>query len=368
MLTFIVACDDQSFEAFTPPEPLADGWIVSTAEAEGFEAEPFEQLIAGIPAMNPKLNSIVIARHGRLIADQYFNGYAADSLHKVWSITKVVSGTLVGIAADENLLSAKDSISLYLGDYMQGVDSSKRGIQIEHLLTMTSGLEWEELGGPGSPGFQMAYAEDWIAFTLSQPHTAFPGATYTYSSGNTMLLGAILKNASGMEAAAYAEARLFKPLGITNYEWDTQSEFWTKTHTGELPGAERPEAIEYKEPFASLTNTATGLRLRPRDMCKIGQLYLNKGTWNNQQIVSAEWTAASTIPHFGNNEYGYHWRLMTVSGQRCFYATGFGLQRIFVFPEPGLVMVMTQDHYSTMPEGNELSQQLVENLLRLIKD
>ena len=366
ILFSMTACHQQEKAKFSPPQTLNDGWTISTADKEGLDQHKFEQIISSIPSDNPKLDGIVIVRHGKLIADQYFNGYSADKLHKIWSITKAVSGTVVGIAADNGLLSENDSIYKYLGDYLTDTNSTKRAITIEHLITMTSGFEWVELGGPTSSGFRLAYSSDWIEFTLDQAHTNVPGEVFTYSTGNTMLLGQILKSATGQQAKAYAKENLFSPLGITQYEWDTQSEFWSKTQGGELPGAKRPEDINYKKQLADLTNTGTGLRLRPRDMCKLGQLYLNNGKWNDQQVVSKKWIEASTQPHFGNIEYGYHWRLMTFQDNPCYYATGFGLQRIFVFPTLDLIIVLTQSHYETMPQGNELTSQLLEDILNTL--
>lgn len=360
------ACLSKGSKEIAVPQKLADHWIISTPEQEGFDQQRLEQIIGEIPVKNPKLDGIVIARHGKLVVDQYFNGYSPVELHKIWSITKTITSTLLGIAMDQELLSVKDSIHQHLGDYLTNPLSSKRNITIEHLITMTSGLEWIELGGPESTGGQLPYASDWIDFVLDQPLTHPPGEVFNYSTGNTMLLAPIIKSGTALHASEFAKENLFDRLGIEHYEWDTQSEFWTKTQNGELPGAKQAEAIDYKEPFADYTNTGSGLRMRPRDLCKFGQLYLDKGRWDNHQIVSKDWIEASTQPHFGNNEYGYHWRLMKMQDMACFYATGFGLQRIFVFQELELVIVMVQEHYRTMPKGKALTNQLLEDILLTI--
>jgi CubicO group peptidase (beta-lactamase class C family) len=363
ILFSLTACSQKNKETFSTPQALNDGWEVSEPVKAGFNRHQLERLINNISNENSKLNSLVIARYGKLIVDEYFNGYSPDSLQKIWSITKAITGTIIGIAADKGLLSEKDSICKYLADYIPDENSPIGTITIEHLMTMTSGFEWVELGGPKSAGFQLAYSNDWIAFTLNQPHTNVPGTTFNYSTGNTMLLASIIKRATGQQANEFANDNLFLHLGITNYEWDTQSEFWTKTQSGEIPGAKRPGDIDYKKPFSDFSNTGSGLRMRPRDLCKLGKLYLNNGKWNEKQIVSEKWISESTQSHFGNPDYGYNWRLMNLQQIPCYYATGFGLQRIFVFPTLDLVVVMTQQHYESMPQGEKWTSQFLTKLL-----
>lgn len=364
----IYACRPSQNAPFNPPQVLNDGWHVSTAEEEGFLQNRFEEIISNIPENNSQLDGIVVARHGKLIADQYYNGYSADKLHKIWSITKPISGTALGIAVDKGLLSITDSIGDYLDNYIADSSSITRSITIEHLITMTSGIKWIELGGPSSSGFQLAYAEDWIDFVLSQPQVKSPGLEYNYSTGNTVLLAPIMKLATGSQTKEFTNQHLFTPMEITNYEWDTQSEFWTKTQSGELPGTKQPSRIEYKKPFADYTNTGSGLRMRTRDICKLGQLYLNNGKWDNQQIVSEAWVKSSIQAHYGNDGYGYHWKLMTFQEEPCYYATGFGLQRVFVFPNLDLVIALTQHHYETMPRGEDLTNFLLKDILQTIRE
>ncbi|MDX5442173.1 MAG: beta-lactamase family protein [Hymenobacteraceae bacterium] len=361
------ACNQKDKKSFSIPQNLNDGWEILEPEKAGFERQELEKLVTDLSDENPELNSLLIARNGNLIVDQYYNGYSPESLQKIWSITKAITGAVVGIAADKELLSEKDTISKYLTGYIPDASSAINKITIEHLLTMTSGYDWVELGGPKSAGFQLAYSSDWIAFTLSQPHSHAPGTAFNYSTGNTLLLAPIIKNSTGQQAKEFAREQLFLPLGIENYEWDTQSEFWTKTQSGELPGAKRPAEIDYKKPFADFTNTGSGLRMRPRDLGKIGQLYLNNGKWKNKQIVSEDWIKKSTQSHFGNPDYGYYWRLMNVQQYPCYYATGFGLQRLFVFPTLNLVIVMTQQHYKTMPQGEKWTNRFLMKLLETIE-
>lgn len=358
--------DKQGSEAFIADTADSSDWEISSPEAEGFNAEKLQQAIAAFGEQNKKLDGLIIARNGKLVAEHYYNGYTKDKLHKIWSITKYFTGTLVGIAKDKNLLSEMDSIGQYLQAYDIDKYPEKKAITIEHLLTMTSGIAWEELGGPKSSGFQLPYSENWIEFILSLPQQHAPEKVFNYSTANTLLLAPILNEATGQHARNFAKENLFKPLDISHYEWDNQSEFWTKTQGGELPGARAPKGLSYSDEFAALTNTGSGLRMRPRDMCKLGQLYLDSGQWNNQQVVSKEWVDASIVPHFGNNNYGYHWKLRSFSGYPCYFASGFGEQRVFVFPTLNMVIVTTQHHYTTMPQGNRLTDEFVNAVLNSI--
>lgn len=366
LLFAIVSCNQTKKAEYQPPVKLNDGWEVSTPGEQGFDQEKVEKLVSEIPEKNSKLDALVIVRNGKLVVDQYFNDYGPDKPHKIWSITKAISGTALGIAIDNYKIKVTDSIYSHLGNYNFDSDTNKRAITVEHLITMTSGLEWEELGGPGSIGFQLPYSTDWIAFTLSQKLVRTPGELFNYSTGNSMVLAAILKNVTGEQVRDFAKKHLFDPLEIKNYEWDKQSEFWSKTQGQELPGAKKPPEIKYQTPFSEYTNTGSGLWMRPRDICKIGQLYLRGGQWNGNQIVSKKWIQASVKPHFGNDHYGYHWRLMNFKGNECYYATGFGLQRIFVFSELDLVVTILQHHYETMPKGNQLTKQLLEEIIASI--
>lgn len=362
----LMACT-QTKVSIPLPKVLNDGWEVSAPKHQGFRQQQLNQIIRDLPQENSKLNSLVIARHGKLVVDQYFNGYTEDSVQKIWSITKAITGTIIGIAVDKNLLSEKDRLYKYLSGYIADTASSISAVTIEHLMTMTSGFEWKELGGPESAGFRLAYSKDWITFTLNQPHIHAPGTRFNYATGNTILLAPIIKAATGMQAHEFADKYLFKPLNITHYEWDKQSEFWTKTQSRELPGAQQPSTkIEYEKSFAALSNTGSGLRMRARDLCKIGQLYLNRGKWNDQQIVSEDWIKKSTHAHFSNSDYGYHWRLMTIEGYPYYYVSGFGLQCLYVFPSLDLVVVMTQQHYETMPQGEKWINNFLEKLLASI--
>lgn len=340
----------------------------STPEMEGFEKKEFQELMHSFYSQNSKLNSVVVARNGKLVYEAYYNGCQSQKPQKIWSITKAVSATLIGIAENHNLLSEKDSIIRYLNPYLPLLTGTEKGIRISNLLNMTSGYEWTEMGGPSSAGFRLAYSNDWISFVLSQKHASQPGKTFNYSTGNSVLLAPIIKSATGFEAEAFAQQHLFNPMGIQTYNWDKQSEFWSKTQSGELPGAKKPDKIIYKEPFSNYTNTGSGLRMTAIDLCKFGHLFVDKGKWKNKQIVSKEWIEKTLKTALQGNRYGYHWRYTTVGNRECWFASGFGAQRIFIIPDLHLVVVLTQKHYTTMPQGEKMAHSFMESLLKTLVD
>ena len=366
-LFMLVQCQPSGEGEFAVPVLHDDGWEVSTPRQQGMNEELLAKLLARLPRENPGLDAFMVARHGKLVAEAYFNGYSVDQLHKIWSITKAVTGTLLGIAVDQQQLLAEDTIRSYLSAYLSDTSTTVNGITVEHLITMRSGWQWEELGGPGSTGFQLPYTTDWIRFILERPRVRKPGEVFNYSTGNTLLLAPILKEATGWPVKEYAREKLFSPMKITHYEWDTHGEFWSKTQGGELPGAKLPEPFP-EIASATITNTGSGLRMRPRDMLKLGQLYLDKGKWNDEQLVSEQWINASVRPHFGNPSYGYHWRIMSFGGHSCYYATGFGLQCLFVFPGLDLVVGLNQQYYRDMESGSEKMEALLRYLLEAVPE
>ncbi len=350
-----------------------DGWAVSTPIAENMDESLLVQAVRKVKNTD-KIDGFVVVKNGKLIAEVYSNGYDVDKPHKVWSITKSIVSGLVGIAIEHGFIgSERDSITMYMQVYSDIYPDDKKSITVEHLLAMTSGIEWQELGGEHSAGFRVAYSPDWVAFVLQQPMVSTPGSIYNYSSGNYMLFAPILMAATHMQADKLAEQYLLSQLGITNYQWMKGSEFWTKTAGGEMPGAIKPDPpIDYTKRFNGFPNLGSGLMMIPRDMAKIGQLYLNKGRWEGHQIIPQSWIEKSLDTHFGNTDYGYGWRLgeYKVDSEivKCFYATGFGLQSIYVFPKYELIIVFTQQNYRTMPKGSKLTQDIIQNyVLKAVK-
>jgi CubicO group peptidase (beta-lactamase class C family) len=296
------------------------------------------------------VHGIVIVKDGKLVFEEYFAGHRwsyqadehkgqrvqfdADTLHNLASVTKSVTSALVGIAIDRGLIDGVEARAFdFFPEHASLRDSTKDGITLWHLLTMTSGLEWNE----GEYGYedrrndliQLFYVPDPVEYILAKPAVARPGKKWYYNGGNTNLLGEIIKKAAGQRMDALAQEHLFAPLGITSYEWD---------HIN-----------------ADVIHASGNLQLRPRDLAKFGYLYLNDGVWQGDQIVSTEWVRQSTraqtaIPGRASTEgYGYQWWVKAYylgsTPMTCFYAAGWGGQRIAVFPELDMVAVLTGGNY-----------------------
>ncbi len=195
-----------------------------------------------------------------------------------------------------------------------------------HLLTMTSGIEWDEetytYGNPKNDATFMENSPDPVKFILDRPIIREPGTQFQYSGANSMLLSAIMKEVTGMSLEVFAKSNLFDPLEINRYQWDS----YVDGHT----------------------NTDGGLGLRPRDMAKIGQLMLNKGQWNGDQIISQEWVNESTQAHTSvmpGIQYGYHWWLenqaILFENVEPYFAAGYGGQLITVYPDQNMIIIVT---------------------------
>ena len=322
------------------PRAEAGEWSVSTPAAEGLDVARLERLVATLEAGReyPDLHSLLVVRNGRLVLEAYFDGWSADRLHTLQSVSKSFTSALVGIAIDRGAIEGVEETVVDFfpewlpspsgeatGETLRHLDERKRAITIEDLLTMRSGTDYHERGAD-SPHSQLnRRARGWDRFYLDRPMIADPGSTFRYDSGGVILLSSLLERRTGLHADAFAERYLFGPLGITEVDWYRNRE--GHPHTG------------------------GGLELQPRDMAKFGQLYLQGGLWEGRQVVSAGWVALSTRSHVersrGHNiGYGYLWWIHEPDpdgeGVEPIYAAqGFRGQYIFVVPEHAMVVVVT---------------------------
>jgi CubicO group peptidase (beta-lactamase class C family) len=314
------------------PGVTGDGWQTASPADAGLDAATLAAMTKDIQDGGfENLYSVLIVKDGRLAFEQYFRGHDERSVDYVASVTKSVTSILVGIAIKQGAIKGPDeSLAELLPAYAQllNADPLKRKLQLRHLLTMTSGIQWDEAsfpyGSPQNDATRMERSPDAVKFILGRPIVREPGTQFQYSGANAMLLSAILQEATGMTAADFAKRYLFDPLGIRDYYWDTYAD--------------------------GHTHTDGGLSLRPRDMAKIGQLMLNHGQWNGVQIVAPEWVALSTQAHTTAQlwtRYGYLWwrenqphYLETV---QTYFAAGYGGQTIFVYPDQQMIVVFTSD-------------------------
>jgi CubicO group peptidase (beta-lactamase class C family) len=332
----------------TIPPQTGDGWQTAAPAEVGLDATKLEEAAARIrDGTYQNVHSLLVVKDGKLVFEEYFRGYRwsysgdrfrgdlvdfdRETAHNLASVTKSFTSALVGIALDQGFIGGvNDRVFDFFPEYAHLQDGVKERITLEHLLTMTSGLAWNEMELPYDDTrndlIQLFYVSDPIEYILAKPMVAEPGTDWYYSGGNTNLLGEAIRQATGQRMDAFAAQYLFAPLGITDYQWD---------HIN-----------------ADVIHASGNLQLRPRDMAKFGILYLNGGVWNGQRIVSEAWVEASTqahaTPRWGGG-YGYQWWLQTYelgSEQvRSFYAAGWGGQRISVFPDLDMVVVLTGGNY-----------------------
>ena len=319
------------------PAAIRDGWPVSPPAQQGLDP----QLICSIGSGLAKLteadpHGVVVIRHGVLVYEQYFAGddlrgwtplgvvhHDANTLHDIQSITKSVVALLVGIAFDRGWLKDLDAPVLsFFPEYADLRTPDKDRITLRHLLSMTSGLDWPEravaVDNPTNILRRARIAPDPYRFVLERSVAAVPGTVWNYNGGGVWLLGRILRKVSGQPLDEFAKEALFEPLGIKDWEWQR------------FPNGD--------------PDTSGGLRLRPRDLAKLGQLVLDDGVWHGRQIVSAGWIKQMTARQspagwwFGfARAYGYLWwqGRSSIDGHDIDWvgALGRGGQRLYVVPE-----------------------------------
>ena len=299
-----------------------ESWPTSTPEAQGMESRLLADMLEGIDVSGRRIDSITIIRNGYMVLDAYFHPFQKGRRHKIYSCTKSVTSALIGIAIRQGLIPGVQTpvLDFFPERQIDNSDRRKKALTLEHLLTMTTGLDCRDTGRRYRWVGLVAMwdSSDWTQYMLDRPMKEQPGRRFEYCNGASFLLTAILERATGMNALAYARKHLFAPLGIDDVTWATS-----------------PRGI----------NTGySRMWLRPQDMAKIGWLYLNKGRWDDRQVVPASWVERSTqarveaafvFPH-----YGYQW---WVAADGIYSALGSGGQYILVVPKYNLVAVFTGD-------------------------
>jgi len=344
-------------DGYEQPPQTNDGWATAPLEQVGMDPQPLLDLLDLVAhTENHLLHGLLVVRNQRLVFEEYWRGTDLDpwtldpvergfdrnTLHYVASVSKSVTSALAGIAVDQGLIEGvADSLFAYFPDYADLRTDQNGAIMLWHLLSFSSGYDWNEFvygfDDPRDSHNQMFATADPIGYLLDRQVTTTPGAVFHYNSGDTNLLGEIVRRASSSATLVeYAEQYLFDPLGISAYAW-----------------VRFPRAT-------AVTFASGGVSLRPRDMAKLGALYLDGGVWNGTRILSQEWVSASTaqaVPLGGAHRslygYGYNWWLGRSQYRggtvEYFRAAGWGGQAVFVYPELELVVVFTQGGYYDTP-------------------
>jgi len=316
----------------TAPPDRSDGWMTSTPEAEDLDEAKLRQALETIRGGKyPRVDAVIVARHGRLVAEGYFNGFGPDALHDLRSAGKSFISALAGIAVGQGLFAVDDPIAQLIPQFDQHANMSdrKRAITVRHLLNMSSGLDCSDWT-TSSPGWEerMYTQKDWVGFILDLPMVFGPGTIPSYCTGGVVVLGHIIAVRSGRNLDDYADTWLLGPLGINQVIWRRQPD-------GQATGG-------------------TGMRLRPRDAAKLGQLYLDGGLWNGVRVVPEAWVIESQLraTTLGGDGYGFLWwkRSFLDSHGRtvdAFFASGNGGNFVFVLPALELVVTFTGSNYNS---------------------
>lgn len=306
-----------------------DTWRSSSLEDQNMDPEMIEELKSFIDSENKLITSMIIIKNGYLVEEEYFGRSDSYALNPIYSVTKSIIGTLMGIAIQKGFInSIHDKVLDFFPDYeFENANGSKQDLTIYHLLTMTCGLDWNEwwvsYGNIGNDLTAVKLTDDWIQYILDKPMADEPGAVMNYNTGASHLLSAIITQAYGNSTEAFALKYLYEPLGINKYSWLVDSD--------------------------NITRGGEGLSLRAIDMAKIGYLYLNNGSWNGVSIVNSDWIANSISAKVNFDyefSYGYQWWIYRNNPIKTYFAWGWAGQRIFIIPEKEMVVVFTSYDFS----------------------
>lgn len=351
LLLTSIACSSVK-PSVTSPSPVSskvfslpdNEWPIGSPEQVGIDPKEIDSVIQY--AKRSSILSMAIIKDGTLVSEYYKDGKTETRL-AVNSITKSVTSLLIGIAIDQGYLKGiHEPIESFFPEYKDSFDSpDKRSITIEHLLNMTSGLhfpEWTEWNFSLRP---MKETKDWNQFVLNQPMDSKPGENWIYNTGGSQLLAAILKKTTGQSELDFANEHLFGPLGIKSIEWPRSPD---NSNSGGF-----------------------GLKMKPRDLAKIGLLVLNRGVWDGKRIISESWLRESTTRHsegspfFG--EYGYHWWLNQYGGHTVIFGMGYAGQYLTIVPDLDMVIVVNSAATKN-PQDTTLPIQYIESLVNAVKD
>ncbi len=314
--------------SYKEPMRLNDGLEVSTLDENDIEPNLLAKMVNKIiQGEFGKVNSVLIVRNGKLVFENYFDGFSENDLHALQSCTKSISSLLVGIAIDKGYIKSVDQKLLdFYSEYRYELSTEWQSVQLKHVLTMTMGLNWNE----NYHNDIWRLSNDVIQSTFEQKFAVQPGKKFEYRNPQIDLLAGVLTKSTGMTVQEFADKNLFKPLGIEKYQWQN-----------------------FKQNNYPLMDGS--LCLRPRDMAKIGLMVLNDGKWKDKQIVSNKWIGESTSFKIKADEfmdYGYLWWIGHSQNRteiKAVLAIGAGGQHIIIVPQLSAVIVTTGDNMDKPP-------------------
>ncbi len=310
-------------EAPAPAYWPTKGWQSSTPEEQGIDSGKLADALLTIREKNIKVHSLLLVRNGYAVVDAYFYPYDGAAPHDLASVTKSITTTLTGIAADQGKLRLDQPVASFFSDRpIANRDVRKDRITVGHLASMSSGLDCTPERDEATLK-EMWTTPNWVQFVLDRPARWEPGTRFAYCSPGSHLLSAVLQQVTGMTAFEFAQQNLFEPLGIHDVIWPAD-----------------PQGV---------TRGWGDIRLHTRDAAKLGFLWLNKGVWEGRQIVSRQWVEASVRPMLptggsGDDYYGYGWWISTAQERGdvdSYRADGRGGQYVAVVPALKIIVATT---------------------------
>jgi CubicO group peptidase (beta-lactamase class C family) len=333
--------------AYAVPIDAGDGWAVADAAGEGLNVDRLESMMRFINSagQDEYLRNILIIRNNRLVFEEYFQDIHRGSLSHLQSATKSVVSAIFGIAvANGSVGSVGDALFDYFPEYQHLNNPDKAGVTLQHVLSMTPGFDWNEISttvnAAENDNIAAHRSNNYIEYLLQKDIVTDPGTAWYYNSGCPMLLAGIVRNQAGIHIDEFAAQYLFGPMGIQSVRWEYQSD--------------------------GLPLATGGLWMRARDSAKFGQLFLDGGNWDGQQLIPESWVTASWTgysPQDPGEEYGYLWWMREQEGHQFWFASGYGGQLIVMVPDEEIVIVINADY---SPDPNETGQRTANtwNLLR----
>jgi CubicO group peptidase (beta-lactamase class C family) len=355
MVFFLGSCDKEGgpdYQYEIPPA-IDDGWDVGSADEEGLSTSQLKDMMDYLESRYVhNIHSIIIVKNNTLVFEKYFEGYLysnnppgsngdyiqydRETDHFLASVSKTVTSVIFGAAVKAGYIENVDTLLVdVLPEYEHILLGEKAKITLEHLLCMSSGLHWDEWStsyeNPENDVVALFSEEDPIEYILSKHMTSSPGDEFHYNSGGTNVLGAVIEKETGMSLLDFGNEYLFDPLNM-------EGGLWEKMAGGYY--------------FAS-----GGIYLRPRELTKIGYLFLNGGYWDNNQIITEGWISESTSAHIPSDDlipqsdsYGYQWWIMDFRANNqsyhCFFAAGWGDQYMFIFPDQEMIITINCGNYT----------------------
>jgi CubicO group peptidase (beta-lactamase class C family) len=311
-------------------------WPTSTLRDEGVDENKFKEALKYIEQSVKNIRSMVIIRHGKLVCEKYYKILNKDTTYSIASTTKSVISALVGIALKENLikggLDAK-GLDFFPEINFDNITEDKKFMTIKDLLTMRSGLQWDD-------NVDAIYnKKNPVKFVLGKPMESAPGVKWRYNSGTAHVLSIILTRVTGMTTYRFALEKLFGPLGIKDFSWDVDRD--------------------------GVAMGGYGLNMKPKDLAKIGLLYLHNGVWNNTEILSANWVKTSTDSITRTDwttcgQYGYLWWNLDLIKGYC--TRGLYGQDMYVIPDKDLIIVFTSE-FEVIEAATELNKIVKNHIL-----